>query len=124
MAIRLDIAKRAKQLAVPLFCVSVLGYFLFHTIQGDRGVMAWLMLKQEVRLAETKLAALQAERMTLANRVSRLSPQTLDPDLLDEQARLMLNLAGADEVVIMRDRPEPPAAPDSRLDNSVLDSIN
>ncbi len=119
MAIRLDIAKRARQLAVPLFCVSVLGYFLFHTIQGDRGVMAWLMLKQELRSAEAELAGLEAERMALANRVSRLSPQTLDPDLLDEQTRLMLNLAAEDEVVIMRDRLAAPGAP-----NSGADSIN
>lgn len=112
MAIRFDIAKRARQLAVPLFCVSALGYFLFHTIQGDRGVMAWLALKQELRMADAKLAGLEAERMTLANRVSRLSPSTLDPDLLDEQVRLMLNLAAEDEAIIMRDRlPAPSAAP-------------
>jgi cell division protein FtsB len=117
MAIRLDIAKRTKQLAVPLFCVSALGYFLFHTIQGDRGVIAWLMLKQEVRIAEAKLASLETERAALANRVQRLSPQTLDPDLLDEQARLMLNLAGADEVVIMRARPAPADPAESRDDS-------
>jgi cell division protein FtsB len=117
MAIRLDIAKRVRQLAVPLLCVSVLGYFLFHTIQGDRGVVAWLMLKQELRGAEAKLAGLEAERMALANRVSRLSPQTLDPDLLDEQARLMLNLAAEDEVVIMRDRLALPDASDSGADS-------
>jgi cell division protein FtsB len=117
MAIRIDIAKRAKQLAVPLLCVSALGYFLFHTIQGDRGVMAWLMLKQELRMADAKLAGLEAERLTLANRVQRLSPQTLDPDLLDEEVRLMLNLAAEDEVVIMRDRLDAGAAPDSAADS-------
>jgi cell division protein FtsB len=117
MAIRIDIAKRAKQLAVPLLCVSALGYFLFHTIQGDRGVMAWLMLKQELRVADAKLAGLEAERLTLANRVQRLSPQTLDPDLLDEEVRLMLNLAAENEVVIMRDRLDAGIAPDSAADS-------
>lgn len=119
MAIRIDIAKRARQLAVPLLCVSALGYFLFHTIQGDRGVMAWLMLKQELRIADAKLAGLEAERLTISNRVARLSPQTLDPDLLDEEVRLMLNLAAEDEAVIMRDRLPAPAASDP-----IPDSIN
>ena len=118
MVIRLEIAKRVRQLALPLLCVSVLAYFLFHTIQGDRGVVAWLMLKQDLRVADTRLAAIEDERMMLANRVARLSPKTLDADLLEEQVRLMLNHAAEDEVVIMQDR-LPPTTPDERTTSDI-----
>lgn len=119
MVIRLEFAKRARQLALPLLCVSVLAYFLFHTIQGDRGVVAWLMLKQDLRLAETRLTGIESERLMLANRVARLSPKTLDPDLLEEQVRVMLNHASEDEVVIMRDR-MPPAPTARETDPNAL----
>jgi cell division protein FtsB len=50
---------------------------------------------------------LQSEQLSLANRVQRMSPATLDADLLDEQTRLMLNYARDDEVVIMRPESAP-----------------
>lgn len=102
MALRIDIRRHLKQIALPLIGASLLGYFGYHAIQGERGFLAWLALKQQLRQADATLVSLQAEQMTLANRVQRLSPSTLDPDLLDEQTRLMLNFARDDEVVIMR----------------------
>jgi cell division protein FtsB len=102
MAIRIDLRRSLRQIAVPLIGASLLGYFGYHAIQGDRGLMAWLTLKQQLRQADAQLASLQSEQLSLANRVQRMSPATLDADLLDEQTRLMLNYARDDEVVIMR----------------------
>jgi cell division protein FtsB len=102
MALRVDIRRHLKQIALPLIGASLLGYFGYHAIQGERGLLAWLALKQQLRQADATLASLQAEQAALANRVRRLSPSTLDPDLLDEQTRLMLNFARDDEIVIMR----------------------
>jgi cell division protein FtsB len=111
MAIRIDLRRSLRQIAVPLIGASLMGYFGYHAIQGDRGLMAWLTLKQQLRQADAQLASLQTEQLTLANRVQRMSPATLDADLLDEQTRLMLNYARDDEVVIMRpDSAAKPAA--------------
>jgi len=111
MAIRIDLRRYLRQIAVPLIGASLMGYFGYHAIQGDRGLMAWLALKQQVRQADAQLASLQGEQLTLANRVQRMSPATLDSDLLDEQTRLMLNYARDDEVVIMRPDAAPAATP-------------
>jgi cell division protein FtsB len=43
--------------------------------------------------------------------VQRLSNSGIDPDLLDERVRLMLNLARSDEVVIMLPKADMPALP-------------
>ncbi|QEX22253.1 septum formation initiator [Hypericibacter adhaerens] len=110
MAIRIDLRRYLRQIAVPLIGASLLGYFGYHAIQGDRGLMAWLTLKQQLRQADAQLASLQAEQVALANRVQRMSPSTLDADLLDEQMRLMLNYARDDEVIIMLPTPAAPGA--------------
>ena len=44
---------------------------------------------------------LEDERNRLANRVRLLHPDHLDLDMLDEQARRLLNLGGKDEVLLL-----------------------
>jgi cell division protein FtsB len=44
----------------------------------------------------------RAERDALDHRVGLLRPEHLDRDMLDERAREMLNLAGPNEIVILR----------------------
>jgi cell division protein FtsB len=66
-------------------------------------------LKQTRALAD----AVAAQRGELENRVARLSSSSLDPDLLDERVRAMLNYADQDEVVIM----VPPAQPTAQSAN-------
>jgi cell division protein FtsB len=110
MAIRIELRRYLRQIAVPLIGASLMGYFGYHAIQGDRGLMAWLTLKQQLRQADAQLAALQDEQVTLTNRVQRMQPASLDADLLDEQTRLMLNYARDDEVVIMHPESAPASA--------------
>ncbi len=80
-------------------------YFGYHAIQGENGVMAFLSLERRVVQAEVELAAAKAEEERLARRVELLRPRSLDRDMLDEQARLLLNLAHPDDIVVMRDDP-------------------
>jgi cell division protein FtsB len=59
-------------------------------------------LNQEVKQAEETLAQLDETRTTLDRRASLLRPDHLDPDMLEERARLMLNMGRDDEVVVLR----------------------
>ncbi len=95
--IRLPFSKRA---AGPLACVLVLFYLAFHAVSGERGVVA--MFKETRKLEQIKLELVQvrAARETLDKKVRRLSSNSLDLDLLDEQARRVLGLAGKNEVVV------------------------
>jgi cell division protein FtsB len=109
-----ELRKRAPQVALPVIGVCVAGYFAYHAVQGDRGIIAWLVLNQQIAEAQEVEAELAAERATLEQRVALLRPDSLDPDLLAERARVMLNLAHADELIIPRRSPandtNPPAA--------------
>jgi cell division protein FtsB len=90
---------RGRVIIGPILGISLVVYFAYHLVQGDRGLIAWLRLTQQINEAHMTLAQVQADRDPLAHRVS-LMRDRLDPDLLDETARGSLNLVGADEVVI------------------------
>ena len=77
-------------------------YFGYHAIQGENGILAVMSLEQRIEQAEADLAKVIAEEQRLQNHVMLLNPPSIDRDMLDEQARRMLNLAHPDELVIMR----------------------
>lgn len=88
------------------------GYFVYHAVQGDRGIVAWMQLNQQIRVAQAELAKTDAERQQMEQRVALLSNTSLDLDMLEERARVMLNFAHPDDLVIFFNRPQPqqPAA--------------
>ena len=51
--------------------------------------------------AKQALETSRAERQSMERRVSLLEPGSLDPDMLEERARLMLNYGHVDDIVIL-----------------------
>src|SRR5215510_9019228 len=113
MDLRRDIKRRLAQVAWPMLGACVAGYFVYHAVQGDRGIVAWMQLNQQIRVAETELEKTDAERQEMEQRVALLSNSSLDLDMLEERARVMLNFAHPDDLVIFYNRPQPaaPAVP-------------
>ena len=97
-----DIRRRIKQVAPQFLSACVMLYFLYHAVQGDRGFLAWLRLTQDLEQAKLTAVEVGSQRERLEERVGRLQPEHLDPDLLDERARALLNLGRPDEFVIVR----------------------
>ncbi len=85
---------------MPVVVMAVLGYFAYHGIQGDRGVLAWQHLQAEVAEAEARLDSLKERRQALEARVARLRSDGVDADLLGQQAREQLNYTHPHELVI------------------------
>ena len=75
-------------------------YFTFAAVQGDYGLFKRLEVNAEGAALQQELASLQAEVARMENLTTRLSDNYLDLDLLDEQARDVLGLVRADEIVI------------------------
>jgi len=75
-------------------------YFTFAAVQGDYGLFKRIEIHAEEQALTTELASLQEEVGRMENLTTRLSDNFLDLDLLDEQARDVLGLIRADEVVI------------------------
>ncbi len=101
MTVLREIRHRARQVIAPVIGACVVGYFVYHSVQGDRGVLSYLRLNNEVKRATITLASLEQKRERYEQRVSLLHPLSLDPDMLEERARLSLNIADPNDVVIM-----------------------
>lgn len=99
-----EIRRRGRFILGPILGISLVVYFSYHLVQGDRGLIAWLRLEQQVRQAQATFAEVDAERTTLDHRVNLLRPEHLDRDMLDERARATLNLAAPDERVFFYDQ--------------------
>lgn len=71
-------------------------------MSGELGVVGRAMIERQVSELDAELLELVAERQELVSRVSLLRPENLDPDMLDERARLNLNLVHVNELVMLR----------------------
>jgi len=75
-------------------------YFTFAAVQGDYGLFRRVEILVEKQQLEAELALAQAEVAHMENLTRRLSDNYLDLDLLDQQARDVLGMIRADELVI------------------------
>ncbi|WP_420404943.1 FtsB family cell division protein [Nisaea sp.] len=100
MTLAFEIRRRARHIVGPVIGCLLLGYFVFHAVEGDRGVHAWRALDSRIEAAESRLAVLKRRREALEKKVAMLHPESIDRDLLTEQARIVLNYQGRDEFVL------------------------
>lgn len=107
------IRRHARNALGPLLGVAGFVYFGVHAMQGDRGLLAWVQVRQEIAKAEIVAQEISAEKVDLEHRVSLLRNDSLDLDMLEERVRLMLNLTRQDEKLVPVAVPQvsaPPAA--------------
>lgn len=103
MSLLQEFRARSRHIVGPLLGILAVGYFGFHVVNGDRGLLALLKIKQRVAAAKLALETTRTERQSMERRVSLLEPGSLDPDMLEERARLMLNYGHVDDIVILDD---------------------
>jgi len=94
---------RSRYVIGPLLGILAVGYFGYHVVHGDRGLIAWWNIKQRVAAAKQALGISRSERKAIEHRVSLMEPGSLDPDMLEERARLMLNYGHVDDIVILEE---------------------
>ncbi|HEY4161422.1 MAG TPA: septum formation initiator family protein [Dongiaceae bacterium] len=99
------------QVAWPMLGACLAGYFVYHAVQGDRGIIAWLKLNQQIKTAQAELTQADAQKSELEQRVALLSNSSLDLDMLEERARIMLNFTHPNDLVIFQNQPKPAAPP-------------
>ena len=84
-----------------LFLALLMGlYFALAALQGDFGLFRRAMIVEEREILQQQLDGLNARVARAENLALRLSDDYLDLDLLDQQARQVLGLLRADEIVI------------------------
>lgn len=96
-----ELRRQGRQIAVSLVGVAVIGYFAYHAVEGDRGLRAYFALSLQTELAREERDALRRDRQAVEQRVNLLKSESLDLDMLDERARVILNKVHEDDVVIL-----------------------
>ncbi|MFN4088417.1 MAG: FtsB family cell division protein [Alphaproteobacteria bacterium] len=96
-----EIRRRAQAMLGPLAVACVALYFGYYAVYGDRGVLAMIQLDVRIAEAQSILEVEAAKRDQLNRRVALLRPDGVDPDMLEERARVLLNFARSDDVVIL-----------------------
>jgi cell division protein FtsB len=98
---------RLRSIVLPIVFYLVLGvtsgYLVWGASNGEHGLNARLRFDAEAAELTAHLSALKAERARWERRVVSLKPESVDRDLLDEEAHAMLDRVAKDELVIFTD---------------------
>jgi len=92
-------------LTLHLGAAALIGYFAVQGYKGQYGLEAKRAFEQQLASLTAERDRLKAQREALAYKVSLLSPDEIDPDLLDEEARSLLNLVNPKDLVLLRQPP-------------------
>lgn len=76
-------------------------YFSYHLLQGERSYMRYMVLQKSITDLKQEEIALKANRIALETRVSMLRSGSIDKDLLEERARIVLGYRNTGEKDIL-----------------------
>jgi len=95
---------RLRSIVTPIVFYLVLGaasgYLVWGAVNGEHGLKAKERDDAETLTLKAEVAALREERARWERRVAAMSPDSVDGDLLEEEAHTMLDRVGKGEVVI------------------------
>ena len=100
MVTRQRLRSALNALALYTIAALVIGYFGVNAYTGSRGLKARQDLDQQIAQLSGEHAALKAERGDWERRVALLRADSLDPDMLDERARALLDYADPRDLVL------------------------
>ena len=111
---------RLRSIVLPILFYLVLGvasgYLVDGASNGQHGLKTKEKYDAEAEVLKAELAALKDERARWERRVAALRPESIDRDLLEEEAHTKLDRVARDEVVIFTapDRAADPPIPLAR----------
>ena len=97
-------------LALYVLAALLIGYFGVNAYSGDRGLKAKEDIDRQMASLNSDLTRLKLEHAQWARRVALLKSDAIDPDMLDERARSLLDYVDPNDMTMMF-RPVPSPAP-------------
>ena len=80
---------------------ALTAYFAYHALAGDQGLGHWSDMQQTLAAKQAELAEVKAANEALRQDIARLTPGTVDPDLVETLARDDLGLVYPDEIILV-----------------------
>jgi cell division protein FtsB len=103
---------RAILYPLALYCVSgaVGSYFVWHAVNGERGLKTKDEYEQRLTSLREELRAMRADQDLWERRIAMIQGPVIDRDLLEEATRTVLGRVGKHDLVVL----VPPRAAPSR----------
>lgn len=92
-----------RPLGLAIALLAFQGYLGYSAISGQFGIESREAIHNDIQVLKDKSSALQAEIDSFEHRNSLMNPRHLDPDIVTERARALLNMANADDILVMVD---------------------
>lgn len=101
MYMRSPTARKTRHASLTLCFIGIVAYCCYHAVSGEHGIFALMSLSHSLESSSSELDMIRAERIGLEHKVALLRPDSLDLDLLDEQARSVLVYGAPDEEILL-----------------------
>ena len=100
-----EIARASRRAILPSIIALAALYFGLYAVFGPKGFQIMHDKEAELALANAELSLLKDEKAALERRVQLMDGRAIDRDLLEEEARRVLNRAHPDEVIVLMPPP-------------------
>lgn len=98
------VRRRLRAIFFPLFlyCVSGAagGYFVWHAVNGERGLKTKDEYQLKIAELQTQLQNLQQDRARWRRRIDLINGAIIDKDLLDEETRTLLGRVEKNDLIV------------------------
>jgi cell division protein FtsB len=88
-------------LALYILAAAFIGYFAVNAFTGNHGLRAQQDLEQQMTSIKEELDGLKSERAEWEQRVSLLRSDRIDPDMLEERGRALLDYVDPRDVTLL-----------------------
>jgi cell division protein FtsB len=92
-----------RSLLVTVLLIAIQVYLGFNVIGGQYGIESQRQMRIDIENLKVKSATLQADIDAYKHRTSLFDPTRLDPDILTEKARALLQMAPPGDLIVMTD---------------------
>ena len=84
-----------------LLCGASGAYFVWHALNGERGLNAKVAYEARIKELSAEHARLLAARQRMERRIAMMQTDQVERDILEEEAKLVLGRVGKTELVIL-----------------------
>lgn len=91
---------RLRGLVIPAIFLSLTYYFGWNAVHGQNGLKAQEQEQAQLQLEQQQSDKINQQLTLWKTRVAALSSRSIEPDMLNEEAREVLNLADPNDLVV------------------------
>jgi cell division protein FtsB len=99
--------RRLRSIIAPSIFLAITVYFVMNALHGSRGLDAQASERAELATAQQAQAQAEAARDEWETKVAALKDSAIEPDMLNLQARKVLNLADPTDLEVPLKGPAP-----------------